>query len=173
MTKGDNPIFSCLPKKTAGRGDWRFSIDDAAAGTSDIGTPDVGEVRTITDADTITLYDARSSAVVSGDVYQIWKPGRVKLADDDATIPNWGISCRGLTAEYYGFMVIKGYWMAVTSASTGTAFAAGDLVASDGVAGKVQKITAGTNDTMAIGQAVVGSAADDEYVPLFVKGYSA
>jgi len=150
-----------------------YYIDDAVAGTADIGTPEIGEVKAIEDADTIRLVDDAADAVANADNYQIWRPGRMKLADDDATIPNWGVSCRSLTDEYYGFMVIAGYWMAQTSASTGDAFAAGDVVVSDATAGKIQKVTAGTSDSLAIGQAVVGSAADDDYVPIIVRGWHA
>lgn len=148
---------------------WFYYIDDAVVGTSDVGTPEVGEVRGIRDANTIDLLDATNDAVVTADSYQLWKPGRMKIADDDATIQDWGLSCRSLTDEYYGFMVVKGYWMASTSASTGQALVAGGAFVSDATSGAIQGVVAGTNDSKVLGVSVVDCAADGEYVPVIVN----
>lgn len=153
-------IFSGEARQATNLGYFYWTDDSTATAEY------VGEVRAVTDANTFTLYDAAPAAIANTDVYNIWKPGRMKIANDDETLPPWGTAAADLTDEYYGFMIVKGW--ALVSVATSTV----GVHIVPGTSGVGKTGTAGTDDIASIGQAGT-TVAGACFIPVFVKGFPA
>lgn len=141
-------------------------VDDATAAAPEIVRVAKNSTEVFTLADGSAFADA-----VATDAYTIFKPGRMKVAALNETLPPWGVSCAALTDEYYGFMVVKGWYHIAMSASGVNSAAGGGIVVS-GTAGLGEGNTAGTDDVAVIAQAG-HVATGTEFIPCYVKGFCA
>lgn len=108
-----------------------------------------------------------NDAVVT-DKYIVWKPGRMKFPATNGTDEKvWGITCAAITDEYFGFMVVKGWWVGVCDSSTGAnAVAGGGMVY--GAAGVLEGVTVGTDDNVLCAVSMHATAALN-YPPIYVN----
>lgn len=118
--------------------------------------------------------------VAATDKYIVFKPGRMLLTVAAELKPIWGVSCAPITDEYYGFMVVRGFWyvLADTDKDAPADMVAGEpIIGSDDSAGYAQSGTVGTDDGVSIGMPLFASnsvaATTLQLVPAYIRGFPA
>lgn len=105
----------------------------------------------------------------SGDAYVIWRPGRVQMCDLDEVLPVWGVSCAAITDEYYGFIVVKGWWEVLGDTTVNMSLGDGIQV---GNANGTAEGSAAADGGWNIGAITMYGATGAEVVPVYVTGYA-
>lgn len=120
-------------------------------------------------ADDFFLGADLADVITTSDKYTIFKPGRMLISEDDEVLKPWGVSCAALTDEYYGFMVVKG-WYSVNANGTGgnvDVTVGGGLV--PGASGQCEGVTVGTDDVAVFAQAGAAVGSASKWIPAYIN----